>query len=177
MFEWYKNALTAQEQADDLFNEIASFHFTGGVFPTKIWYDYEMDTKPGTEPNVWAPIDYFIERWKVGRKTDSIWTQANKKRVNGWQVVTDYLGVDINTRQPKHRYWPQYTKNWLECMKQAECDDNNPIDLKKSDKDHLPDSCRYALVGMRNLEQEAIEISQKVNQYNRQRENRSWEEY
>lgn len=151
MLHWYKPNMTAQEQADDLFEEIAGFYFTSGVFPLKIAYDYEMDVSGKNEQGEWAPIDYFKERWKKGGQNPNAWVKCNKKRISGWQVVTDYLGRDVDKLTPKMRYWPQYNKDWVASMESAEADEKNPLDLAKSNSDHPCDETRYCFVMIRGI--------------------------
>ena len=151
MMHWYRNNLTAQEQADDLFEEIDSFYFTNNIFPTMIFYDYEMDTSGRTSEDEWAPIKYFEERWRKGGKNSSRWVKANKKRIPGWQVVTDYLGFDVDTLKPKMKFWPQYNMRWKHSMESALANPDNLLDLLKSNDDHPCDETRYLLMGIRGI--------------------------
>ncbi len=155
IMHWYRQNMTASKQADDLFEEIEGFYFTSGVFPKKIFYDYEMDVSGKLEDDEWAPIKYFQERWRKGRHNPGSWVRANKKRIPGWQCVTDYLGKNVDTLQPNMRFWPQYNKDWVESMESAEADENKPLDLAKSNRDHPCDDHRYCMVGIRGIQVEA----------------------
>jgi len=164
LLHWYQPNMTAQEQADDLYETIEGFHQTSGVFPYKIAYDYEMDIKGKNEANEWAPIDYFKERWRAGGKNPESWVRANKKRIMGWQCVIDYLGKDVVTKLPKMKYWPQFNVNWVAAMEQGEADENNPLDLMKSDNDHPCDSTRYVLMLIRGIlvEKDVAKVSKNT---------------
>jgi phage terminase large subunit len=148
LFTWYRRGMGAQQQADDLYDYIESFHFTGGVFPSIVWYDNQMDNKGNLTADDWAPIDYFLERWRKGGKVTK-WIAANKARVNGWQVVEDYLTPDVATGRPKMKYWRKYNDVWVECMQQLPPDPNNPDDALKCSIDHPADETRYFAVGIR----------------------------
>jgi hypothetical protein len=151
LMHWYRNHMTAEEQADDLYEYIESFHFTHGVFPIKVWYDNQMDNRSHLTVGDWSPIDYFTKsgKWKKQRTQ---WIPANKARVNGWQIVSDYLGRDISTQLPKMQYWPEFNKQWADCMENMQQDENNPLDLMKCDTDHPADETRYCLVGLKALQ-------------------------
>lgn len=151
LFHWYPKNMTGQEQANDLYETISSFYFTEGVFPQQIAYDYEMDVVGPTDDKGWAPIDYFKERWKKGKKSPDAWVRAIKKRAPGWQVVTDYLGRDVTTQEPKMRYWAQYNPYWVHAMESAIQDPSDPLDMLKSNNDHACDDTRYSSMLMRAL--------------------------
>jgi len=166
-FTWTCRGMTATEQAEQLYDYILSFPLCG-VLPVKIFYDWQMDTKPGVEKNrseEWAPIDYF--KTKFGNRVK--WQPANKNRVNGWQIMLDYFSRDSNTGLAKMKYWPEYNGTFEETVPLMVHDDNNPADVMKCEVDHTCDECRYGLVGIKtmfsnepeNVKRSAMDVRQK----------------
>ena len=147
-FTWYRQGLTASEQANDLFEYIDSFWHTDSVFPHVIVYDNNMDNRAGLEKGEWAPIDYFKQRFR-DRKVS--WEPANKHRVNGWQIMLDYFQPHSQTTEPKYRYWPEFNGTFEEVIPLLIHDENNPSDVLKCDIDHVADECRYGLVKIRSM--------------------------
>lgn len=144
----YITGLTADEQADDVYDWIRSFPFTDGITPTIIWYDNNMDNRQGVDKDDWSPIDYFKNRF---RKHSIRWQTANKSRKNGWQIMLNYFSLDVNTGAPKMRYWPQFNGTFEDTIPLLMHNDNDPDDVLKCDDDHVADECRYGLVGIRSL--------------------------
>lgn len=152
LYTWYRRGLTASEQADDLFDYVTSFHYTHGALPTQVFCDNNMWTSSRLNERTRAPIDYFKEKFS----SKVIWTQANKARINGWQVVLDYFSLDILSKQPKMRYWSKYNKTFAENFPQMMSDPNRPEDVHKCDNDHVCDETRYGLVGIRASQGEIV---------------------
>ena len=145
--------LTASEQADSLYDYIESFPYTNGIFPIEIWYDNSMDNRARMERGDFAPIDYFKKRFAGSRVR---WTQANKARVPGWQIMLDYFGVDSASGCPKMFYWEGYNKSFEENIPLLLKCENNPDDVEKCPIDHEADECRYGLVGIRGRTASAL---------------------
>lgn len=142
-----RGLISASEQAGVLEDYIASFDLTGGRFPKTIFYDNSMDSRAGLKGEEWATIDYFKA---VMDKHGVKMVPANKSRVNGWQVMIDYFGVDQSTHLPKMRYFEGYNDDFVSTIPDLVSDPNRPDDVEKCDIDHWADECRYGLVGIRS---------------------------
>lgn len=145
MATWYREGLTVSEQAADLVEWVASFPHTGGAFPCEAIYDTAMNAAGSTSEDQSAPVDYFRKAFK---KYGTVWTAANKQRINGWQITLDFFGKD-ERGEPKLTYWPDYNATFSDSFENLVHDANNPSDVLKCDFDHPADETRYMLVHLR----------------------------
>jgi hypothetical protein len=150
---WELCGMTTSDQADWLYEQVTMFHYTGGAMPCKFIYDYSMDTNARETAASKSPIEYFKKRFsaipsnidpKSGRCSN--WVRANKAREQGWDITSDYFGLQENM-EPKMGVWGnKFNTTFWDAFPKMIADENNPNDVKKCDIDHPCDETRYFLV-------------------------------
>lgn len=136
--------MTIRGHAEEIFNRIESFPFTGGYFPEVIAADPSMWTKVKLNQNiVRSPIDEYIELFREkGRQT--VFEPANNDRYNGCQIMRMlFKGSPIT---PVFRYWDKFNASFEEAIFAAITDKNNVEVYKKIDGDDVVDESRYGIV-------------------------------
>lgn len=148
LFNWWRKGMNGAEQADDLYDYVKSFPFTGGILPSLVWCDNNMFPKPNLEKEgEKAPIDFFREKFGTG----TLWVPANKNRLHGAEMLLAGFGPDPITKELLFKYWPTYNKTFEKCIKERIHDEDRPGDVLKTKDDDWYDDCRYGWLGLKSL--------------------------
>lgn len=149
LFHYLANETTADENASEIADRIATFPHTKGAWPLQCFADASMwGEQRLTKNEYWRPIDAFMKAMPKVR-----FTPATREKIWSSQILKGML--DPNEGEPTYVVWRPYNQDWAEWMAQAEIDRNRPETYLKAAGDDVADETRYGAAGCYSLHNEA----------------------
>ena len=148
------NGFTHSTHAQAIFDKVASFKWTGGAMPVKVWVGHDAWNRNRLNAeDSRAPIDEYLDAFSAGygdrMAAQRVFVKANTDRRNGCQIMRETMAIKDGSSGL--RYFDVYNKTFEEDIPSAQCDPNDEEQYLKEDGTGWDDTCdeaRYGIIGM-----------------------------
>lgn len=160
-----KSGGTAQSHAFAIIEAIEACRFSRYMYPSEVYYDYQMETKHALNEMVYrSDLDEYMDAFRsrpAGAGT--VFIPANKRKVDGCHAQR--LVFSFNGGNPIYRYFDGLNEGLIEDLKRVKTSKVEPEMYEKMDGDDGADTHRYGTLGaltkMTSLNLEKAESERK----------------
>jgi hypothetical protein len=144
LLSYKANGFTHSTHAEAIFDRVASFKWSNGMLPVRVWVGHDAWNKSRLNKDTSrAPVDEYIDAFTKGygdRETARrVFVKANTDRRNGCQVMREVMKTKDGT--PGLAYFDAYNTSFEEDIPCAMCDENDPEQYAKKDGAGWDDTC------------------------------------
>jgi Phage terminase large subunit. len=147
IFTYMMNGGTARSHAEAIIETIEACRFSRYLYPSEIYYDYQMETKHALNEMVYRSdldeyLDAFAARPSGG---DTVFIPANKRKPDGCHSMR--LVFNSANGNPIYKYFDGLNDGLIASLKAVITDKINPEMYSKMDGDDGADTLRYLVMG------------------------------